>query len=143
MNTYDLTPYYTTFKIALHMAEERYREYKEEFDKLDTDGDGIVSYNLSEIDIDDLAIHGKEKELYDFLNTLDYEVIKTLQVIMYIGRDASCMEDDGTYDYEKTRKSFDEQGWNPDKSIEVNQMVEKVHLAEYLKEGFKKLNIAI
>lgn len=143
MDMYDLTPYYTTFKIALYMSEESYAEYREEFDKLDTDGDGIVSYDLNSINIDDLEMRGKERELFDFLNSLDYEVVKALQVIMYIGRDSSCIEEDGTYSYEKSRKSFDKQGWNPDKSIEVNQMVEKVHLAEYLKEGFKKLNIAI
>lgn len=141
MDKYDLTPYYTTFKIAIYMAEESYREYKEEFDKQDTDGDGIVATNMSSISIDDLVIRGKEKELFDFLNSLDYEVVKSLQVIMYIGRDSSCIEEDGTYNYEKSRKVFDKQGWNEDKSIEVNQMVEKVHLAEYLKDGLKKLNI--
>lgn len=141
MNKYDLTPYYTTFKIAIHMAEESYREYKEEFDRQDTDGDGIVSYDLSSIDVEDLMISGKEKELFDFLNSLDYEVIKALQVIMYIGRDSACEQKDGTYNYEKSRKDFEKQGWNQDKSIEVNQMVEKVELAEYWKEGLRKLNI--
>ena len=143
MKKYDLEPYYTTFKIALYMAEERYREYKIDFDKKDTDGDGIVEYDLSDIDVDDLVIKGKEKELFDFLNSLDYEVVKALQVIMYIGRDSSCMEDDGTYSYEKTRNSFEQQGWNDDKSIEVHQMVEKIHLYEYLKNGFDKLKIIL
>lgn len=143
MDTYNLTPYYTTFRIAVYMAEESYKEYEENFNKLDADGDGIITYNLSSMNIDDLAIRGKEKELFDFLNTLDYEVVKALQVIMYIGRDSFCEEEDGTYDYEKSRDYFDKQGWNSDKSIEVNQMVEKVHLAEYLKNGFRKLNIKL
>lgn len=143
MRKYDLEPYYTTFKIALYMAEERYREYEIEFNKMDTDGDGIVEYNLSDINVDDLVIKGKEKELSDFLNTLDYEVVKALQVIMYIGRDSSCMEEDGTYSYELSRERFDRQGWNEDKSIEVCQMVEKKHLYKYLKDGFDKLNIVL
>lgn len=143
MKKYDLEPYYTTFKIALYMAEESYREYKIEFDKEDTDGDGIVEYVLSDIDIDDLVIKDKKKELSDFLNSLDYEVVKALQVIMYIGRDSSCMEDDGTYSYVKTRNSFDRQGWDDDKSIEVHQMVQKTHLYEHLKNGFDKLKIVL
>ena len=143
MDRYDLTPYYTTFKIALYLAEESYREYKDDFDKQDTDGDGIITYDFDSIDVDDLVIHGKERELLDFLNSLDYEVVKALQVIMYIGRDSSCMENDGTYSYEKTRNHFDKRGWNSDKSIEVHQMVEKVQLVEYLKEGLKKLNIVL
>ena len=143
MGKYDLEPYYTTFKIALYMAEERYKEYEIEFNKRDTDGDGIVAYNLCDIDVEDLAIKGKEKELFDFLNSLDYEVVKALQVIMYIGRDSACIEEDGTYNYEKSRNRFDYQGWNGDKSIEVDQMVQKPHLNEYLKKGFEKLNIIL
>lgn len=144
MNNYDLRHYYNIFKVVIDMADERYKEYKAEFDKADTDGDGIVEYTLSDIgNIDDLAMKGKEKELFDYLNSLDYEVIKALQVIMYIGRDSSCMEDDGTYSYERTRKSFDSTGWNDDKSIEVDQMVQKIHLNEYLRNGLKKLEIVL
>lgn len=144
MKKYDLETYYATFKSVLYKAEERYREYETVFNEKDTDGDGIVEYDLSDIgDVEDLAIKGKEKELFDFLNSLDYEVVKALQVIMYIGRDSSCMEDDGTYSYEKSREYFDQQGWNDDKSIEVYQMVEKVHLNEYLKKGFEKLGIVL
>lgn len=143
MKKYDLEPYYITFKIALYMAEERYKEYEIEFNKRDTDGDGIVAYNLCDIDVEDLVIKGKEKELFNFLNSLDYEVVKALQVIMYIGRDSDCMEEDGTYNYEKSRERFDYQGWNDDKSIEVDQMVQKPHLNEYLKKGFEKLNIIL
>lgn len=143
MKKFDLVPYYTTFRIAIYMAEERYKEYKADFDKKDTDGDGIVSFCVNDIsDIEDLAYKGKKRELYDFLNSLDYEVVKALQVIMYIGRDSSCQEEDGTYSYEKSREHFDEyQGWDDDKSIEVAQMVEKVRLDEYLKNGFAKLGI--
>lgn len=126
MRKYDLEPYYTTFKIALYMAKERYKEYK-----------------VCDTNVDDLARKGKEKELSDFLNSLDYEVIKALQVIMYIGRDSACIENDGTYNYEKTRERFDFQGWDNDKSIEVSQMVQKPQLNEYLKNGFEKLNIIL
>lgn len=143
MKKYDLTPYYVTFRIAVYMAEESYKEYREEFDSEDTDGDGIISSDMSSMDIDTLVIKGKEKDLFDFLNSLDYEVVKALQVIMYIGRDSSGIGEDGTYNYEKSREVFNNRGWNKDKSIEVNQMVEKIYLAEYLKEGFKKLNIVL
>lgn len=130
MKKYNLEPYYTTFKIALYMAEERYKEY-------------MASHKVCDTNVDDLARKGKEKELYDFLNSLDYEVIKALQVIMYIGRDSACIEKDGTYNYEKSRERFDFQGWDNDKSIEVSQMVQKPQLNEYLKNGFEKLNIIL
>ncbi len=132
MSKYNLTSYYTTFKITLYMAEEYYKECQE-------DEGEVTSFSS----IKDFEMGEKERELFDFLNSLDYEVVKTLQVIMYIGRDSSCMEKDGTYNYEETRKYFDKRGWNSKKSIEVNQMVEKFRLAEYLKKGFEKLNIVI
>lgn len=78
---------------TINITEESYRECEENFNKLDADEVGIITYNLRSINIDDLAIRGKEKELYDFLNTLDYEVVKALLVIMYIGRDSFCKED--------------------------------------------------
>lgn len=85
--------------------------------------------------------NGKEKDLFDFLNSLDYEVIKTIQTIMYIGRDTYFEEKDGTYNYKNAREIMDRQGWQKDKELEVNQMVGKMPLAKYLKDGFKKLNI--
>lgn len=92
-------------------------------------------------DIDELAYSGKEKELFDYISSLDYEEIKTIQTIMYIGRDGSCAEEDGTYDYFKTRKRMDAKGWNEDKDIETMQMVEKIPLADYLRKGCEKLNL--
>lgn len=92
-------------------------------------------------DIDELAYSGKEKELFDYISSLDYEEIKTIQTIMYIGRDGSCAEEDGTYDYFKTRKRMDAKGWNEDKDIEAMQMVEKIPLADYLRKGCEKLNL--
>lgn len=92
-------------------------------------------------DIDELAFSGKEKELFDYISSLDYEEIKTIQTIMYIGRDGSCAEKDGTYDYFKTRKCMDAKGWNEDKDIEAMQMVEKIPLADYLRKGCEKLNL--
>lgn len=92
-------------------------------------------------DIDELAYSGKEKELFDYISSLDYEEIKTIQTIMYIGRDGSCAEEDGTFDYFKTRKRMDVKGWNEDKDIEAMQMVEKIPLADYLRKGCEKLNL--
>ena len=84
MSKYDLTPYYTTFKIVVYMAEEREKEYAEKFAAKDTDGDGIIVGNLGEIDIEELTVRGKERELFDFLNSLDYELVKTLQVVLWL-----------------------------------------------------------
>ena len=60
---------------------------------------------------------------------------------MYIGRDSSCSEKDGSYNYFKSRVRFDKDGWNEDKTIEVDQMVGKVPLAEYWENRLNKLRL--
>lgn len=143
MNRVNMKEYYDIFKNVLSIAEESKKEYDVKFKELDTDGDGFVKFDLSKIDVDDLLVKGKKKELFDYLNSLDYEIVKILYVIMYIGRDSSCAEEDGSYNYVRTREWFDERGWNKDKCAEVEQMLGKVYFVEYLKAGFEKLDMQI
>ncbi len=128
-----LKKYLDDIRTIIRIADERSEEYWSEH----KDGE---PFELS-WDIDDLVYSGKEKELFDYISSLDYEEIKTIQTIMYIGRDGSCAEEDGTYDYFKTRKCMDMRGWNEDKDIEAMQMVEKVPLADYLRDGCKKISL--
>ncbi|MFJ8116656.1 hypothetical protein [Bacillus mycoides] len=83
----------------------------------------------------------REKELDAYLDGLDFEVIKTLQVIMYLGivRDYD-KEDTPEEIYRKEREASDSQGWNT-KSIEINQMTEKLPLDEYLQNGLSILGV--
>ncbi|TXR98724.1 hypothetical protein DN390_16395 [Bacillus sp. SH7-1] len=83
----------------------------------------------------------REKELDAYLDGLDFEVVKTLQVIMYLGRDRDHDKEDIPQEiYRKQRAAFDFQGWNT-KSIEINQMTEKLPLDEYLQDGLRILGL--
>lgn len=85
----------------------------------------------------------KEDELINFLNSLDFEQIKVIQSIMYLGRDRDYKEDESYQKrYDSMRKYFDDMGWN-DKKIEIGTIVEKLPLDMYLENGFKILNIVI
>ena len=103
--------------------------------------DGIKVDNLDSLDIENLGYSKKEQELFNFLNSLDFERVKIIQTIMYIGRDHDYDKTD-SYEarYEDYRKSLDSNGWN-DKEIEVSQIVQKVPLDIYLKDGFDILGI--
>ena len=103
--------------------------------------DGIKVDNLDSLDIETLGYSKKEQELFNFLNSLDFESVKIIQTIMYIGRDHDYDKTD-SYEarYEDYRKSLDSNGWN-DKEIEVSQIVQKVPLDIYLKDGFDILGI--
>ena len=103
--------------------------------------DGIKVDNLDSLDIENLGYSKKEQELFNFLNSLDLESVKIIQTIMYIGRDHDYDKTD-SYEtiYEEYRKSLDSNGWN-DKEIEVSQIVQKVPLDIYLKDGFDILGI--
>jgi len=117
----------------ISLADERSEEYWSE----NKEGEAVeLSWKL-----EDLGYSGKEKELFEYISALEYEEIKTIQTIMYIGRDTSSIQEDGTYDYFKTRECMDKKGWNEDKEIEAMQMVEKIPLADYLRSGCEKLNL--
>lgn len=84
-----------------------------------------------------------ELRLEEYLRTLDFETIKVLQTIMYLGRDKDYDKDLGPKEiYLRERSYFDNQGWNT-KEIEINQMVEKLPLDEYLESGLHILKIRL
>ncbi|NYB73868.1 DUF3775 domain-containing protein [Sedimentibacter hydroxybenzoicus DSM 7310] len=94
--------------------------------------------------LEDLKKDIEEKALEDYLDKLDYEVIKVLQTIMYIGRDGIDEKDISPQQiYERAREYFDSRGWHEDKMIEIYLMTEKFPLVNYLKDGFKLLKISI
>lgn len=120
------------FKKVLDLAEKRRLVETED------------EVNLEEFELEDLEECEEERNLRIYIESLDYETIKTLQVIMYLGRDMDYdREDTPDLILHKQRKHFDSLGWNKDKDIEVNQMVEKIPLGEYLRNGLEILNINI
>lgn len=81
------------------------------------------------------------KELESVLDSLDFEAIKILQVIMYLGRDEDYDPKQPPEEiYKDYRSYFDKRGWNT-KAIETGQMTEKVPLGSYLENGFSILGI--
>lgn len=79
-------------------------------------------------------------KLREYVDNLDFETIKVIQTIMYIGRDGDERTNNPVEIYINARSSFELDGWNT-KEIETNQMLNKTPLHEYLKEGCKLLNI--
>lgn len=78
-----------------------------------------------------------KQKTFDYLNSLDFEMVQMLQTIMYIGRD--CYNIDDTVDvYAVKRKELDRRGWKT-KSIEIGQMTQKSQLVEYLMDGWKRV----
>ena len=89
-------------------------------------------------------LESTEKDaLANYLDKLDFETIKVLQTIMYIGRDSTYKLNDGSYDYDYTRNHLHKKGWKNPKAIEVEQFVSKYPLAEYLRKGCMKIGYDI
>lgn len=80
----------------------------------------------------------------DYLNALDFETVKIIQVIMYLGRDEDYNINDSTADiYRKFREDFDKNGWNT-QELEVNQILGKSpRLYGYFLNGYKILKIDV
>lgn len=82
------------------------------------------------------GIRPKQK-IYDYLDSLDFEMIQILQTIMYVGRDCYYMDD--TVDvYAVKRAELDGRGWKT-KSIEIGQMTQKSQLVDYLMAGWERV----
>ncbi|MGE6679436.1 hypothetical protein [Bacillus thuringiensis] len=86
-------------------------------------------------------IKRRKNLLKNYMDELDFETIKVLQVIMYLGRDREYDKQDTPEEiYRKDREYFDSQGWNT-QSIETNQMIGKVPFDQYLEIGLEILQI--
>lgn len=119
------------------LANERHLEEQSKYI------DGIRVANSHMPDIEELKYTEKAQKLFDFLNNLDFESVKIIQTIMYIGRDHDYNKTDSYKTrYAKYRKSLDNNGWS-DKEIEVSQIVGKIPLDVYLKDGFDILGIKL
>ncbi|MDW5300744.1 MAG: hypothetical protein SA378_11520 [Sedimentibacter sp.] len=96
-------------------------------------------------DLDNFKTTKEHDALYEYFNFLDFETIKILQSIMYLGRDEDYDKDDTPQViYDKNRKYFDEVIRWKTKEIEINQMLDKSPvLYKYLTNGFKILGIEI
>lgn len=122
------------FSKVLDLAEKR---------RLSEPNEDVI-INFSDIELDDLAESEEEHNLRTYIESLDYETIKTLMIIMYLGRDRDYNRNDPPEKIlHEQRKYFDLLGWSGEKEIEVDQMVGKLPLGEYLRTGLSILNINI
>ena len=131
--TQELSKYADCIKKTITSAQVRY-------DEEDTQISEVVDLSF---DIEDLQLKGAELELYKYLRDLDFESLAVIQTLMNIGRDYSCVEDDGTYNYHIVRIYMDDLGWPDDTSITASYLSEKVHLAEYISDGCKKIGFIL
>lgn len=73
-----------------------------------------------------------ENAMLDFLNSLDFEEIKFIQTLMYMGGDESL-------DFESQYQSFEDSGW-ASKEVEMQQITGKHinELQEFIEIGFER-----
>lgn len=125
------------FRDIIHFAEAREKAHD-----LAKSENGIfekaIDFKLSP------AEEAAEVSLKNYMDSLTFEDIKMLQVVMYLGRDR---DHDKTLStpleiYNDYFKYFDGMGWHS-KEIEINQVIEKAPLADYLKSGLEILNVEL
>jgi hypothetical protein len=127
------------FKEVISLAEN----WREAHDSSGFEGGSIREFHAFQDTPAGKRIVALERELDEHLNSLDFEDVKMLQAVMYLGRDRD-------YDkslppnaiYKNELDYFNRQGW-ASKEIEIGQMTEKMPLADYLKSGLKILKVSI
>lgn len=127
------------FRTVVTLAEERNYYYNKSKSK---EGDVIDLFKEPpNNDVDYQKYITKQKQLEEYLNSLNFEQIKILQTIMYLGRDKDYNSDDTPEQiYKNQREYMDDLGWK-EKWIEINQIASKAPLDRYLKSGLKILKI--
>ena len=100
---------------------------------------GII--NLGEIPAPSYDYISKHNELSNFLYDLDYETIKQIETIMFIGREIPLdSEETPEQIYNNMRNEANELKWS-NKEGEIEYIISKAPLADYLKKGMRILKI--
>lgn len=127
------------FRDAIRLAEN----WRNAHDSSSFEGGSISEIQAFEATAEGQKINALAIELDDYLQSLDFDEVKMLQTVMYLGRDQD-------YDkslpphliYENEFDYFEKDGW-VSKEVEINQMTEKMPLADYLKSGLDILKVSI
>lgn len=127
------------FRDTIRLAEN----WRNAYDISTFEGGSISEIHAFEATAEGQKINAFAIELDDYLQSLDFDEVKMLQTIMYLGRDKD-------YDkslpphliYENEFNYFEKNGW-VNKEVEINQMTEKIPLADYLKSGLDILKVTI
>lgn len=96
-----------------------------------------VCDNIEEL----FTVADKEKALLDYLEEQDYEVIKNIMVIMYLGRDKVYDETQCPEEIFKQQRDCFENHWD-ERDILIDQITSKIPLDKYLRSGLRILEIA-
>ncbi|QOQ37180.1 hypothetical protein P9C71_gp50 [Bacillus phage F16Ba] len=130
------------FTDVIRLAHD-HRVYYEKYGmkSVTTTPDGLSKRKEFENSSEGKELSRREKELDAYLSGLDFEVIKTLQVIMYLGITRDYDEQDNPEEiYHKEREAADAQGWDS-KDLEIYQMTGKLTLDQDLQNGLRILGI--
>lgn len=133
------------FKDVYLLANKRREDYERYgLSEISMNESGMKKYEEYQQSDNKRIVDASEQELERYLLSLDFELIKIIQSIMYLGRDEDYyLEDSSEQRYLKKRQALElGMGWNTIK-VEINQMVEKVPFDKYLLNGFKILGIQI
>jgi hypothetical protein len=127
------------FRDVIRLAEA----WNSAYDTSGFDGGSIKEIRDFETTPTGQRIQAAEDALNNYMSNLNFDDVKMLQTVMYLGRDRDydkSLSSLGIYnDY---LKYIGRNGWNS-KEIEINQMTEKMPLADYLKCGLEVLSVAI
>lgn len=107
------------------------------------EGGSITEMRAFESTPEGQRINALAIKLVNYLQSLDYDDIKMLQTVMYLGRDQDYDKSlTPHFIYQNEFDYFKKHGW-VSKEVEINQMTEKLPLADYLKSGLDILKVSL
>lgn len=100
--------------------------------------DGDISEALKKM----MDENKEETALLDYLSSLDFDDIKMIQALMFLGRDQDFNDYESYSErLEKVYTSLEKHS-EAEKTSKINYMIEKVRLDEFVMEGLKAVGIS-
>lgn len=130
---YKLADYLDAIKTTQRLAD--YREKKER-----THSQDISPFGEKVVDLYNDILSGKNDDLLAYLNSLDFDTIKVISAVAYLGRDCQEKKDIGA-DENLNQWMENEMDFCDSKDAEVLQIYGKSQLGTYIKRGLETLGV--
>lgn len=124
-------------KVITLSREEQKEYWKTRSENIKPIGQAVDMADVIDIG-EDSEYSKKHKELFNYLNSLDYDTIMDIQTIMYVGRDYVGYNNMSTTEIFNEVQSSLGRG---DKFAEIDQIISKAPLHKYLENGMKILKM--
>ncbi|WP_273854038.1 DUF3775 domain-containing protein [Guptibacillus spartinae] len=127
------------FRDVIQLGEK----WKVAVDRSSSDGGSPEDIRAFQLTEEGKKIRELNEELESYLENLEFDDIRMIQTVMYLGRDRDYPKTESPEEiYENYLQDLSSDGWNS-KEVEIRQMTSKVPFSSYLENGLEILQVKL